>query len=152
MSEVEGQPAVAVKHCDKLFSLARNCLDRAEALTTIGRALPEFDRVESSSPNDSSEAISQRSQTSGSSSSTSAPTTPVAGKKQAAVGKPTPSSLEEAVPAEEPEDGSFFVVLAQRKNKAMYQHYKSKLEKLDERARSEMVRAPSLIFLYRLPF
>lgn len=141
MSEVEGQPAVAVRHCDKLFSLARNCLDRAEALTTIGRAatLPDFDRGESSSPNDSSEAISQRSQTSGSSSSTSAPTTPVAGKKQAAIGKPTPSTLEEAAPVDEPDDGSFFVVLAQRKNKAMYQHYKSKLEKMDERARSEMV-------------
>jgi len=42
-------------------------------------------------------------------------------------------------PVDDMEDGNVFLVRAQRKNKAMYQHYKIKMEQMDEKARSEMV-------------
>ena len=49
------------------------------------------------------------------------------------------SGMEDSTETLVPSVGNLFILKAQKKNKSMYQHYKTKMDQLDEKSRSEMV-------------
>jgi len=164
VAELEGQNVVTIKHGEKLFSLIRNCLDRAESLTLTksqqeaGKSLSSSNSSESiplaTHANNNGNAnnhanngnaganISHNnvSPNAGSSTVKSPPNQPRRTVSYSAIPSSTNGSVDDAIEAEDyvQQTVNGFFKAARRKNKVLLQNYQQKLNSLDPQARSEL--------------